>query len=133
MTPLLGKDFVLYTVEGGVNKPVVCATEITITVEQEVKEATKPTATRWRSVYVGGVQYSISCNGLQVIDETATTGTDLMNKIRTGASVQWVAQGGGSKVYSGSIVPASATITAPAEGFSTFSFTAQGDGELVIT
>lgn len=129
----MGKDFVLYTVESGVNKPVVCATEIIITLDQEVKDATKPTASRWRSVYPGGLVYNLTCAGVQAIDEEATTAADIMNKIKTGETVQWLASGGGSKVYSGFVIPGSITLTAPADGFSTFTFSAAGDGELGIT
>lgn len=129
----MGKDFVLYTVTGGVSKPVVCATEITITVEQEIKEATKPTASRWRSVYAGGIFYNLSASGVMVIDGDATTGADLLNKLRAGESIQWLAHGGGSEIYGGTVVPGSVILRAPAEGPLNFTLTAQGDGELTVT
>lgn len=130
INPLKGKDFMFYAEEDGVMKPIACATSGTLHFQQEIKEATKPPSSSWRSYYSGLKGYDISVDGVNILDGDKVSGLELYQLMNSGVSVRWIAADVNNPSYhfSGYIIPTSLSLTSPADGHHTFSFSATGDG-----
>ena len=132
MSELIGKDFMIYAEKDSVMQPIVCATNLVLTFDQEIKEATKPGAGRWRSFFAGLLSYNISVDGVNSYDGIKISGIELLNLMIAGNDVRWIASDANTPQYyfTGYFLPASLTLTSPADGFHTFGFTAQGTGPI---
>ncbi|MBO9592733.1 MAG: hypothetical protein J7599_07465 [Niabella sp.] len=135
MAELLGKNFMMYAVIEGVQKPIACATSMAITITADMKEATKPPDSRWRSYYAGMLGYSASVDGLFVIDSDVVSADEFIDNIIEGSELQWIATDivNPSVLYSGYVLQNTISITSPAEGFHTFSASFTGTGALTKT
>lgn len=136
MAIVKGKNFMLSFKRDGVNVPVCYAENVSITLNSELLEATKPTTSNWRNFYPGLLDYSIDCNGVVFDDENSTYNIASMQDILVNRqSVDWIAQDVTNplKYYSGTVYFPSITEDSAAADINRFTVSGRGDGEFVIT
>ena len=143
-----GKDFVIYMDDGGINVPVCCGKNLTITVNQEVIEATKAPDSRWGNSIAGGLSWSITTNSLATIGNTLTM-KDIFGKATNGTVFEIVigvasrrSSTGTGRVFlaaaddlffSGKILLNSYSVSGSDNDVVNYSLSAVGDGALNIT
>ena len=131
---ITGKNIMLLISRAGEMIPVCCGREFDINISSEAIEATKLPASDWRSFIYGIKEFSISCSGLMVIDESFIM-KDFFNAMNNRETVAFVgmANNGADVFFSGNVVLTSLNISAPYKDMATYSVTGQGDGELNMT
>lgn len=118
----------------GVIKPLACATTMSIAINADLKEATKQTSSRWREYYPGMLGYSVTVDGLFVLDQAVTSVYDLMYNITTGTVLSWIAKdvlNENVRMF-GNVLQNALTITSPADNDHTFNVGFTGTGPIVM-
>jgi len=130
---LKAKNFYLFIDDEG-KKPVACATNLTINLNIEIKEATKPQNSNFRSRYAGMSDYDITVEGLFAVNHNGTiiSADEMLVYALEGRYLNWSASDAGTPglIYSGVVLVKSVSLVSGAEGFHTFTANMLSDGPL---
>lgn len=133
MAKLLGKNFQLMLEKDNEMVPVCCGRELTITINSDLLEATKPPSSVWRSYYYGNKNWTVESSGLIETGEGFGF-ADLYDAIANSKTIIFVAKHDDTVdvFFSGKILISSMATTGNNKDMMQQSFSATGDGELNI-
>lgn len=137
MAFILGKDFMLFLTRDNTEGPIVpvCyAQNVTLTIENELLEASVAPNATWRNYYPGLLQYKIDCSGLVNLDADTYSALEMQKKLISRTAMKWKCQdvNNDNIWYSGQVYFQSIQEDSSYDNVNTFSASAQGDGPLEI-
>lgn len=132
MSKILGADFVLYKVTGGVPVAICHARDCTIDVTTEALETSGPTS-YWSDFIGGYCGYTISCPGLVAYSDEMNF-VQLLELQKSRTRFEWMAGDNvpGGVIYGGTVLITNTSLNSPFRDLVAFEMNATGCGEITI-
>lgn len=133
-TYLQGSKLIFYALKNGVMVKCAGSTTGNLTLNTEIKIATKPPQSRFQSTYPGIISYTISDTGVCSLDDTLFTHFDFIKMQMTGTPLQWIMRDidNANEFYTGFATISSWATDSDVSGLRTYTVQASGDGDISL-
>lgn len=131
---LQGSKLIFYALKNGVMVKCAGSTTGNLTLNTEIKIATKPPQSRFQSTYPGIISYTISDTGICALSTDLFTHADFIKMQIAATPLQWIMRDTDNhdEFYTGFATIQSVAKDSDVSGMQTYTMSATGDGDISI-